>query len=56
MEGPDMSGNVSKTKSVSEYKGPDSRVFTMYGPASPGGQAAAGKEVVTMRITYTRRK
>ena len=50
MEGPDMSGTIVKMKSVSEYKGPDARVFTMYGPGE------SGKEPVTMRITYTRRK
>lgn len=50
MEGPDMTGKTVKVKSVSEYKSPDTRVFTMYGPG------ADGKEAVTMRITYTRRK
>lgn len=49
MEGPDMTGKMVKTKSVVEYKGP-SRLFSMYtvGPD--------GKEALTMRITYTRRK
>jgi hypothetical protein len=56
MEGPDMSGNVTKMKSVSEYKSPDTRVFTMYSPGPEGTAAAAGKETVAMRITYTRRK
>jgi len=50
MEGPDMTGKVSKSKSVVEYKADGSRVFTMYmtGPD--------GKEVTGMRITYTKRK
>ena len=50
MEGPDASGKVAKMKSVVEYKGADSRVFTMYmtGPD--------GKDVLGMRITYTKRK
>ena len=44
------SGKVAKMKSVVEYKGADSRVFTMYmtGPD--------GKDVLGMRITYTKRK
>jgi hypothetical protein len=50
MEGPDMSGNVVKTKSVVEYKKPGSRVFTLYGPGPDG------KDATMMRITYTRRK
>jgi hypothetical protein len=49
MEGPDMTGNVQKMKSVVEYKG-GTRVFTMYmtGPD--------GKEAPAMKITYTKRK
>jgi hypothetical protein len=50
MEGPDMSGNQTRMKAVSEYKADGSRVFTMYGPA------AGGQEPLVMRITYTRRK
>lgn len=50
MEGPDMSGNVTKMKSVVEYQGADTRVFTLYGPGPDG------KEGAMMRITYTRRK
>jgi uncharacterized protein DUF1579 len=50
MEGPDMSGKVSRMKSVVNYKDANSRVFTMYMP-SPDG-----KEVPGMRITYTKRK
>lgn len=49
MEGPDMTGKPVKMKSVVEYKG-GSRVFTMYGPGPDG------KEGVSMRITYTKRK
>lgn len=49
MEGPDPSGKVSKAKSVVQYKG-GTRVFTLHmtGPD--------GKEVPSMRITYTRRQ
>jgi uncharacterized protein DUF1579 len=50
MEGPDMTGKVTKTKLVTEYKDPDTRVFTMYGPGPDG------KEVPGLRITYKRRK
>ena len=50
MEGPDTSGQVTRIKSVGEYKKDGTRVMTMYSPPS------AGKEVPTMRITYTRRK
>lgn len=50
MEGPDMSGKVVKMKSVVEYKDPNTRVFTMYGPGPDG------KEAQVMRITYTRKK
>jgi hypothetical protein len=49
MEGPDMTGKMTKTRSVVQYKG-GSRVFTMYGPGPDG------KETMTMRITYTRSK
>ncbi len=49
MEGPDMTGKVTKMKAVVEYKN-GTRVFSMYGPGPDG------KEAVTMRITYTRRK
>ena len=50
MEGPDMSGNVSRMKATGEYTDADHRVFTMYAPG------ATGNEAPTMRITYTRRK
>jgi hypothetical protein len=49
MEGPDMTGKVTRMKSVVQYKG-GSRIFTMYGPGPDG------KETATMRITYTRKK
>ncbi len=49
-ESPDMTGKVVKMRSVVEYKTPDNRVFTMYGPGPDG------KEAMMMRITYTRRK
>jgi hypothetical protein len=47
MEGPDPSGQVVKTKSVTEWKDADTRVFTMYAPDA---------QTVSMRITYKRRK
>ena len=50
MEGPDMTGNVVKMKSVVQYKDPNTRVFTMYGPGPDG------KEAKMMTITYTRKK
>jgi len=51
MEGPDMTGKVTKMRETVERKDPDTRVFTMYAP-----KAADGKEPVAMRITYKRRK
>ena len=50
MEGPDMTGQMTKMKAVTEWKSPDNRVFSMYMPGPDG------KEVATMRITYARRK
>ena len=50
MEGPDMSGKVTKMKAVTEWKDADTRVFTMYGTGPDG------KEAPAMRITYKRRK
>jgi hypothetical protein len=50
MEGPDMTGKVSKMKSTTEWKDVDTRVFTMF------ASMPDGKEVPTMRITYKRRK
>jgi hypothetical protein len=49
MEGPDMTGTVVKSKSVSEYPDADHKVMTMYmtGPD--------GTEAPTLRISYTRR-
>ncbi len=47
MEGPDPSGQISKTKAITEWKDADNRVFTMYGPDD---------KTVVMRITYKRRK
>lgn len=50
MEGPDMSGQVSKMKAISTMKDANTRVFTMYNVDKDG------KETMGMRITYTRRK
>jgi hypothetical protein len=50
MEGPDMTGKVTKSRSVVEWRGATTRVFTMYS-AGPDG-----KEMEGMKITYTRRK
>jgi len=50
MEGPDMTGNVMKMRAVVDYKDTSSRVFTGYSTGPDG------KEMQTMRITYTRRK
>jgi hypothetical protein len=46
----DMSGNMAKSRTVSENPDADRRVMTMF-TTMPDG-----KEVQTMRITYTRRK
>ena len=50
MEGPDMSGKMTRMKETTEWKDADTKVFTMY-MAGPDG-----KEVTTMRITYKRGK
>lgn len=50
MEGPDMTGKVSRMRSTVEYKTDGTRVFTMYMPGPDG------KETAGMRITYTKRK
>jgi hypothetical protein len=50
MEGPDMTGQVMKMRSVAEYPADGSRVMTGY-TAGPDG-----KEMQMMRITYTRQK
>jgi hypothetical protein len=47
MEGPDPTGQVTKTKATTEWKDPDTRVFTMYGPDG---------KTVGMKITYKRKK
>jgi hypothetical protein len=49
MDGPDATGKVTRTKTVGEYKG-GTRAFTMFTTAPDG------KEVPTMKITYTRKK
>jgi hypothetical protein len=50
MEGPDMTGKVSKMKSTVTRTDPNTRVFSMYNVGPDG------KESLSMRITYTRRK
>jgi hypothetical protein len=50
MEAPDMTGKVSRMKETVVYKDPNTRVFTMFNTGPDG------KDVPTMRITYTRRK
>ena len=50
MEGPDMSGKVSKMRSTTTMKDPNTRVMEMYNVGPDG------KESLGMRITYTRRK
>jgi hypothetical protein len=50
MEGRDASGAMVKSRSVSEYAAPDKRVMTMYSTGPDG------KEMQTMRVTYTKRK
>jgi len=50
MEARDMSGAMVKSRSVVEYPDADHRVMTMFAPTPDG------KEMQTMRITYTRRK
>jgi hypothetical protein len=46
MEGPDPSGQVTKTKETTEWKADGTRVFTMYNPDG---------KTVGMRITYKRK-
>ncbi len=48
-EAPDMTGNVMKSRSVTEYKDRTTRVFTMYAPGPDG------KEAMGMRITYKKK-
>ena len=50
MEGPDLTGAVVKTKSVVQYTDADHKVMTMF-TAGPDG-----KDVQSMKISYTRRK
>jgi hypothetical protein len=50
IEGPDMTGKVTKSKAVVEYKDANTRVFTMYSPGPDG------KDVSGFKITYVRRK
>jgi hypothetical protein len=50
IEGPDMTGQVSRMKGTTVMKDPDTRVFSMYNVGPDG------KETLGMRITYTRRK
>jgi hypothetical protein len=50
MEGPDATGATVKTKAVSASIDADHRTMTMF------VTGADGKEVQTMKITYTRRK
>lgn len=50
MEGPDMTGKMMKMREVVEHVDADTRIFTMY------NVDAAGKESMSMRITYKRRK
>jgi hypothetical protein len=50
MEGPDMTGNISRSKSTSTMKDADTRVMEMHNVAPDGS------ETLGMRITYTRKK
>ncbi|HVH56353.1 MAG TPA: DUF1579 family protein [Vicinamibacterales bacterium] len=50
MEGPDMSGQVTKSRSTVEYSTPTTRVMRMYAPGPDG------KETEMMKISYTKRK
>jgi hypothetical protein len=50
MEGPDMTGNVMKTRNEVVYKGTTGRVMTAWATGPDG------KEMQVMKITYTRRK
>jgi Protein of unknown function (DUF1579) len=50
MEGPDMTGQVVKMRSVVQYTSATSRVMTAYAPGPDG------KEMQVLKITYTKRK
>lgn len=49
MEGPDMTGTVVKTRTVTEHKDGGTRVMTVYGPGPDG------KEFQMMQIVYTKK-
>jgi hypothetical protein len=50
MESPDMTGKMTKTKSVTEQVDADHKVMTMFTVGDDG------KEMPTMKISYTRKK
>jgi hypothetical protein len=50
MEGPDLSGNITKMKSVTKMKDDNTRVMEMHSVAEDGS------ETLGMRVTYTRKK
>jgi hypothetical protein len=50
MEGPDLAGNITKMKSVTTMKDPNTRIMEMH------NVGADGTETLGMRITYTRKK
>lgn len=50
MEGPDMTGKITKSRSTGEWKDANTKVFRMYAPGPDG------KEMQVMTITSTRRK
>ena len=50
MEGPDMTGQIVKMRSVVEYPSSTSRVMTAYAPGPDG------KEMQILKITYTKQK
>ena len=50
MEGPDMTGKITKSKSIVEQVDADHKVMTTF------MVGADGKEVPTMKISYTRKK
>jgi hypothetical protein len=45
-----MTGAIVKSRSTGEMPDPNTRIMTMFGPGPDG------KEVQSMKITYTRRK
>ena len=50
MEGPDMTGQVVKMRSIVEYPSATTRVMTAFAPGPDG------KEMQVLKITYTKRK